>query len=280
MKLHYLLLGVLLAFTVPVLKAQVIIWDLGGVLFKTNRFGVGRSVGLFNFMSYCLFDWKSPKIEPLLFDVLDMMDTPPLPDSTRAYTGEGVLLPTIMCHWQAGTISGPEIVSRSRSHIEHLYRSGYFISRRERRLVEKTIHTMFDPYTLAYNMSPIKQGLRLLMECAHEMHENGTPKNYLIALSNWDTLSFDIFHELYYALFSHFDKLVISGDTGLIKPRKAAFMQLITSNKLKPHECLFIDDQLVNIEAAKQCGFQTFHVHNGNYRELRRTLVKLGALPF
>ena len=137
---------------------------------------------------------------------------------------------------------------------------------------------MFDPYVLADNMDPIRPGIRLFRRCAHAANPDGTARNFLIALSNWDPASFDIFYDMNQSTLSHFDELVISGKTGLIKPRKAAYQDLIKRYKLNPKDCLVIDDQAVNLKAAKELGFETFLVRPGNYRELQRILTKNGAI--
>ena len=275
-RLKYLILWCLIS--TPFIQAKVLIWDIGDVLLETSRFGMGRSVGLSHFISYMLFDWKSPRIEPILFDVLDTMDCPELPDSIQAFTKDGIPMPPIMCHWQAGTISGKEIVAQAEKHLDTLFDAGYFVSCREMRLIDKTIRSMFDPRTLATNMSPLWSGIRLLKECAHEYNEDGTPRNILIALSNWDPSSFKIVKELHPDIFDHFDHIVISGDTGRIKPRKAAYEHLIKTFKLTPSACLVIDDQAVNLDAAQELGFETFHVYKRNYRTLRQCLYSCNAL--
>lgn len=280
MKLRSLLLTLLVICFSLSLSAKVLIWDIGGVLYKPSRFGIAQQVGLSNFLGYALFEWRNPKqLEPLVFEVLYEMECPALPDKTQAFTGNGIPLPPIMCHWQAGTISGEQIIDRTDAHIAALAEREFFISRREQNLIRRLIYTMFDPYVLAENMYPIRPGVRLLRNCAHAVGPDGGPRNYLIALSNWDPASFDIFYDIYEKDLSHFDELVISGKTGLIKPRKQAYQDLITRYNLDPQECLVIDDQEINLEAAEELGLNTFHVHRRNYRELRNVLIEFGALP-
>ena len=261
------------------LLSKTLIWDLGDVLFKPNKFGIARSIGISHLIGYWFFDWRNPRtnLQPLVFDVLDKMSCDPVPEGIYATTNEGIPLPAIMCHWQTGTISGKEIITKIPDHVDTLYREGYFVSRRELHLVEKTIYSMFDPYTLATNMYPIRSGIRLLRACAHERNEDGSPRNRLIALSNWDPDSFAIVCELYPDIFDLFDEIIISGETGFLKPRKASYEYLINTYDLEPHDCLVIDDQEVNLEAAEAMGLDTFLVTH-NYRDLRAILKEIGAL--
>ena len=53
-----------------------------------------------------------------------------------------------------------------------------------------------------------------------------------------------------------FDKVIISSDVGIIKPDPAIYE--LTTNKLrvKPNECLLVDDKLKNIDAAIKVGMK------------------------
>jgi len=271
------LLG-LLSSIQPTVQSKVIIWDIGEVLYTTNRFGVARSIGLSHFLSRLFFDWKHPNITPLLFDLLEHIPCQPLPDNARLHDKDGTALAPVQCHYQAGTMSRKEIFDSARDTIDRLEFEGYFYSERERILCEKALLHMFDPQTLAYNTGPIPAGLRLLTECAQEVDAYGIRQNKLIALSNWDTESFDLFYHLNEGYLSLFDALHISGKTGLIKPRAAAYLQLIEIHGLNPRDCLVIDDLESNLTVARSLGFNTFRIQGANYRELRNELIAFGAL--
>ncbi len=261
------------------LHSKVIIWDLGGVLFGRSRLKMAHSIGIGEFLGYWLFDGKSPftHIEPLIFDILQQIPCSPLPETAGACNKNGRPFPPIMCHWQAGTLSGTEICRLATFHIERLSQEGYFVSRRERRLIEKTIEGMFNPAVLSRCMRPLRGATRVFKECAHACTENGSQRNINIALSNWDPDSFAFLKSRYPFTFSHFDHLVISGNCGYIKPWKSIYQHLIQTCKLNPTDCLFIDDQEENLVAARELGFSTY-LMKGNYRELRRVLVDFGAL--
>lgn len=279
MKVRSLLLSLAFLFSASSLSAKVIIWDLGDVLFEKSSFGFMKHIGLSRLLGHIFFDWKNPwKLDTLIFEVMSGIECDPLPDGVHCYTAHGKPLPPILCHWQAGTILGHDIAKKAKNHIDVLHQTGFFVSRREKKLVEKAVTAMFDPHLLAQNMKPIKAGVRLLEQCAQERNPDGTLRNYIIALSNWDPTSFDLFHRLNHKVFQHFDDLIISGKTGRIKPRPAAFEYLIERHRLDPEECLFIDDREENLLAAEALGFNTFHVNKGNYKELKQVLADFGAL--
>lgn len=258
--------------------AKVLLWDLGGVLFQPDKLGVAQEIGLSYFASYMLFDWKNPNIEAVLFNVLEQMEKPEKGIREKAGTGEGVPLPTIMCHWQAGITTGPEIIKRSHAHLKWLAKIDYFESAHELILINKTIHAMFNPKVLARNVRPVKEGFDLVKECGAALNKNGNKKNRNFVFSNWDNLSFDIYRKKNPGYFKPFEHIVISGHIKLIKPRAEAYKYLLETYKLDPQECILIDDQEVNAIGARKCGIRTILVKNGNYNQLRADLKQFGAL--
>ncbi len=258
-------------------SAKVLIWDLGGVLFKQNHFGIARSIGFGHFASYFFGDWKSPNIKRLLFDVLNSFGMQDGLDHQKICDAAGNELPAIMCEWLTGKISPKDLIESVHERIEELDMQAYFASIREKRLLKETIDVIFDPQYFAYHNAPIARGMKLLKEAARYCDEAGNPHT-LIVLSNWDPYSFDILYDDYASVFTLFDHIVISGDIGLAKPQISCFAHLIKEYNLTPSECYFVDDQLCNIEAARQCGINGLWLKNGNYNSLKRNMKKLGLL--
>jgi HAD superfamily hydrolase (TIGR01509 family) len=71
--------------------------------------------------------------------------------------------------------------------------------------------------------------------------------------------------------------MFISGLIGDIKPCASIYHYLLKKAKLKPQDCIVIDDQLENVEAARACGMIGVHF-NGDARALRDELKKLEVL--
>ncbi len=81
-------------------------------------------------------------------------------------------------------------------------------------------------------------------------------KYKLYALTNWSAELFPIALERYD--FLHwFDGRVVSGEEKTRKPFREFYDVMINRFGLTPEETLFIDDNLRNVEAAKQMGFKT-----------------------
>lgn len=74
------------------------------------------------------------------------------------------------------------------------------------------------------------------------------------------------------ALLSQFDGLVFSGPIGLVKPERAIFQHILEKYDLVPHECLFVDDNLMNIQGAEAAGIQGY-CFDGNVKKLMETIL-------
>lgn len=102
------------------------------------------------------------------------------------------------------------------------------------------------------------------------------PRNYRRAiLSNsnrlhWPRVKDDM------GLGAAFDHHFVSHLTGRIKPDTEAFAQVVESLACTPNEVLFLDDNTINVEAARRFGMQSFRVRGA--AELHRVLTDLGIL--
>lgn len=84
-------------------------------------------------------------------------------------------------------------------------------------------------------------------------------KNYPVyGLTNWGTETFPIVFERFDFLRS-LTGIVVSGDEKLVKPDPELFEILIKRFALKPERCIFIDDNMNNIQTANEIGFKTIH---------------------
>jgi len=83
-------------------------------------------------------------------------------------------------------------------------------------------------------------------------------KYRILALTNWSQNTFPIALERYEFLKS-FEGIVVSGDEKCIKPDKEIYNILLKRYDLLPEECVFIDDNVHNIDAAKELGIRGIH---------------------
>lgn len=73
----------------------------------------------------------------------------------------------------------------------------------------------------------------------------------------------------------YFDFTVFSSDVGFAKPDKEIFKIALEKALAKPEECVFVDDQEENLEAAKELGFNTILFKNNE--QLLKELKDLGV---
>jgi len=97
------------------------------------------------------------------------------------------------------------------------------------------------------------------------LKELSDKKDYkLILLSNTNTLHIDwvIEHVPYYEEFKNcFDAFYLSHEINLRKPNIDIYQFVLSQNNIKPEECLFIDDTIENINAAKSVGIHTWNIN-------------------
>ncbi len=86
-------------------------------------------------------------------------------------------------------------------------------------------------------------------------------KYQLLGLTNWSAETFPIALQRF-SFFKEFDGIVVSGTEKMIKPDKAIFYLLLDRYQIKAENSVFIDDNIHNIEAAKEIGFHTIHIHD------------------
>jgi 2-haloacid dehalogenase len=91
-------------------------------------------------------------------------------------------------------------------------------------------------------------------------------------LTNWSEETFPIALQRFDFL-QLFDGIVVSGTEKFIKPDKQIFQCLLDRYHLKAESSVFIDDNLLNINAAKNMGFYTIHFTTPE--DLRTQLEKL-----
>lgn len=77
-------------------------------------------------------------------------------------------------------------------------------------------------------------------------------------------------------LFDRFRDIVVSGDEKLVKPDPAIYALALRRFGLQPGEGFFIDDNLANVEAARENGFVAHHFRDA--LTLSTEMARLGIL--
>ena len=98
--------------------------------------------------------------------------------------------------------------------------------------------------------------------------------NYrLYALTNWsaETFPYAIKH---FEFLSWFEGILVSGEEKTRKPYKEFYLKLLEKYDIRMEKAVFIDDNLRNIEAARQIGIKSIHFTNA--ASLKKMLPDLG----
>jgi FMN phosphatase YigB (HAD superfamily) len=97
----------------------------------------------------------------------------------------------------------------------------------------------------------------------------------LYMLSNTSALHVKVFEKMYLdsageSMHQLFDKIYYSHEIGWHKPDREAWEYVIKDAGIKAEETLFLDDNIHNIKASQELGFQAIHIHE------RTSLMSLG----
>lgn len=132
---------------------------------------------------------------------------------------------------------------------------------------EKEIRAYYDNWSKMLK-GDIPQNVAVLRELSSTDYE-------LFGLTNWSAETFPYALENYdfFKLFK--GKIVVSGEEKLIKPDPEIWHLLLKRYHLKAEECVFIDDNLKNIQTAQQLGFQVVHIQEETC--LKTELEQLGV---
>ena len=85
------------------------------------------------------------------------------------------------------------------------------------------------------------------------LHELQTANYQLYGLTNWSMETFPEARE-HFGILQMIDRYVVSGAEGLVKPDHRLFQVLLDRYGLKATDCTFVDDNAVNVEAARELG--------------------------
>ncbi len=82
-------------------------------------------------------------------------------------------------------------------------------------------------------------------------------------------------HDHMMNIYSFFDHVVLSCDIGAIKPNQKIFRIALEKLKLKPEECIYIEDREEFLETPKRLGMNVIHFKN--VKHLTKGLKKYGV---
>ncbi len=96
----------------------------------------------------------------------------------------------------------------------------------------------------------------------------------LFLLSNYPRSMFLLHERTRFDFMDLIDGKVVSGFEQVVKPQPGIYELLLSRYNLKPQECVFLDDRLANVEAARKMGIESIHV-SGTQEEAIEDLNEL-----
>lgn len=230
---------------------NTVIWDLSGTLFRPNNEGLSIQEQEDYSLVFLLWSGKKEpsRLDTIALNILGLLgqQTGPADEIIRMHTGKP--LPEILCAFLAGHINSSEALEQTLSFFDQW--APQHLTFQDQQHVRRLLSTLFNPDALVRCMKPINQAVALLKMTA------AVKNNNLYILSNWDHDSFEPFYRTYEdSVFSYIKRnhIVISAQTGYVKPQRGIYQWLIRHHNLNPATCFFIDDQQENIKAAKAFG--------------------------
>lgn len=283
----------------PETRKKVVLWDLGYVLLKPNQakmsgYILPRTCGInpWNLVRLGMlykYGCLTPKgIQTTMDNVLHNA-RPEEPRQTVIVNQHGEPHANIDCDHSSGTLPDKELFAQAQESIRKLdaadklkskFDDLFFKNAAHKYLVEKTLQLRFmAPKLFGESFTPIPQGVDLLEKCVKSGAE-------MAILSNWGAESFPYMQA--YApnnvIFKHVkpENIFASGKIKLSKPYPQAYEHVIETMKVQPEDCIFIDDQIKNIEAARAVGMHAIHLTDYKnpeaYKAVETELQRLGAL--
>ncbi len=231
-----------------------VVFDLGGVLVETSKRSAIWQIGPKNVFSY-LARTHSTQIKKSFYETLDLIDGT-TGNKYGAKDPDGDMLPNLFTIWLRGKQPNEQLLAYILEQIEQ--HPEWFKNKQVQNVTSAMAQFTFDPKNFINACHPIYGMMAFARECKEKGYK-------LYILSNWDPESFELLKQKYPELLELFDGAVISGQTHKMKPNPKMFA-LITE-KVPAYDCIFIDDQQENIEAARSAGMHTI------FAKPRRALV-------
>ncbi len=137
---------------------------------------------------------------------------------------------------------------------------------------------LFPEYKEAIEMYYSNWGVMLhsdIPETADFLREAKAAGYGIYGLTNWSHETIQVAYDRY-PVFAEFDGIVVSGCEKLLKPDPKLYNILLERYGLKAEECVFLDDNQINVDAANVLGIKS--IRFTNIDEVRPQLKELGIL--
>jgi len=187
-------------------------------------------------------------IKNIIFDFGDIFINLDKPATNKFLTKFGVdinddELTAVQLTYEKGQISTEEFI--------RFFKQKYSIQKEDVLGAWNSILLDFPTYRLDFltELAAVKKHRLFLLSNTNELHINWVKES-------WGLPLFELFKNC-------FEKFYLSHEINLRKPDQSIFTFVLEENNLNPTETLFIDDVLVNTEAAEKLGIQVWNLIPG-----------------
>lgn len=228
---------------VPVKKGYFVFFDLGDVLLSVSKasfFGNNKVVLLKYILKHGIPN--GDQLKKRLFELMDYRTN--LPRGTATSGKEQ--MPQIMCDWLCGKVSSEHFVTTI-TNIEPT--DDFFASEAEGNVIINMAKLMLPE--LLVNTHQTTNMLSVFNNCCEQ------DSSRVCILSNWDKSSIGNLKAKFPQIFSKIkdEQILFSGELGCHKPDGEIYNLAAKRIGLVANQCILIDDQIANIDAANECGW-------------------------
>jgi FMN phosphatase YigB (HAD superfamily) len=231
---------------------QVVIFDLGGVLLSEAEVNLHKT--------------DSPVLQELLFR------EQPRRIFNRAFEFAALLYgKECKSLWILGELSGNEIVTKIKEHIDSSEFDSFFVDEYERLLIKHGIEFILSSKFLVPLTEVVTEGCEFVKKCKKQGIE-------VAIISNWDPESFTLLKAHLPKFFALFDEqyVIIPQMVGKTKPSTEIYAHMIKVLGVELSECFFVDDSRANVEGAQCYGIKA--VHHKNWQDTENQLKMMGLI--
>lgn len=252
--------------------SATIIWDIHGTLLRRNNITFARTIGLGRLVRYTFSGGSKADIQKTLMDILDLGGPQQNADPLRDDHGRPMSL--LMSKWQLGEISSAD-AQKWALELLNTAAQKFNFTPRKKDLMYHVILATFDSELLAQSLVPEKKAIKLLKKLVKKGH-------IMTISSNMDAETFKHLREskkvrevLKYFPDTHY---FVSSINKCAKPQPVFFSHMYDTLGCNFEDCIFIDDQEENVEAARRQGMTAFLWSPQNASKITRELEKMGIL--
>jgi len=214
---------------------KAVIFDLGNVLIKSHSRKMASRFSKSSLLFYCMERRKLSDLQYTLFSIME------------ANHGKGIhtTFPLLFEKWMLDEKSNGELLRITLRDIENCKE----VSKHVKTLLNDLVTVMFDPVQFAEVMN-LHAGSTLVSMFPGK-------RKYL--MSNYNGVAYNYVAKKYPELMGQFSDVLVSGKEKMMKPQREIYELAIARWNLEPGEVLYIDDDIANVQIAKELGFETVH---------------------